>query len=233
MDFQSKRRRDLLALLLSVSATTCSAPQDDHTDVAPDPPNVAAAPPTAAAQTQCEWESGFRISEDSIGPLAITDPVGVVMELCPQARYEFAAHHWADVSTGRPMIVIPIPGGELSGMQPRRPSRDGLGVEQPVNFWYLTGDGTLPEGIDMKSTLGDLKRAYGPGSASVIDGSLSYISVGFARVRGIWFYMENLDMSALVQPDVYEFDVLFSSVPDSATIRGISFRGAPYPRAGG
>ncbi len=30
MDFQSKRRRDLLALVLSMSATTCSAPQDDQ-----------------------------------------------------------------------------------------------------------------------------------------------------------------------------------------------------------
>ena len=36
MDCQSKRRRhNLLALLLSVSAATCSAPQDDHADIAP------------------------------------------------------------------------------------------------------------------------------------------------------------------------------------------------------
>ena len=40
MDFRSKKRRDLLALLLSMSAATCSAPQDDHPDVPPDPPNV-------------------------------------------------------------------------------------------------------------------------------------------------------------------------------------------------
>ena len=39
MDFRSKKRRDLLALLLSIGATTCSAPQDGHPDVPPDPPN--------------------------------------------------------------------------------------------------------------------------------------------------------------------------------------------------
>ena len=50
MDFRSKKRRDLLALLLSISATTCSAPQDDHPDVPPDPPNVEmASPPNTAA----------------------------------------------------------------------------------------------------------------------------------------------------------------------------------------
>ena len=40
MDFRSKKRRDLLALLLSISATTCSAPQDDRPDFTLDPPNV-------------------------------------------------------------------------------------------------------------------------------------------------------------------------------------------------
>ncbi len=49
MDFRPKRRRNLLALLLSISATTCSAPQDDHPGVPPDPPNVemASSPNTA------------------------------------------------------------------------------------------------------------------------------------------------------------------------------------------
>ena len=42
MDFQSKRRRDLLALVLSMSVTTCSAPQDDTADATTDPPNVVA-----------------------------------------------------------------------------------------------------------------------------------------------------------------------------------------------
>ena len=39
--FRSKKTGDLLlALLLSISATTCSAPQDDHPGFTPDPPNV-------------------------------------------------------------------------------------------------------------------------------------------------------------------------------------------------
>ena len=122
MDFRPKRRRNLLALLLSISATTCSTPQDDHPGVPPDPPNVEMAsspntavemapPPSAEAQTRCEWESGFRISPDSIGPLATTDPVGVVRELCPQAQYE-PAEDFPLMRTGAPAIVIPIPGGE-------------------------------------------------------------------------------------------------------------------------
>ncbi len=50
MDFRSRQRRDLLALLLSISATTCSAPKDDTADATTDPSNVVAAdPPTAAA----------------------------------------------------------------------------------------------------------------------------------------------------------------------------------------
>ncbi len=42
MDFQSKNGRDLLALLLSISATTCSAPKDDTADATTDPSNVVA-----------------------------------------------------------------------------------------------------------------------------------------------------------------------------------------------
>ncbi len=43
MDFRSKRRRhSLLALLLSISATTCSAPKDDTADATADPSNVVA-----------------------------------------------------------------------------------------------------------------------------------------------------------------------------------------------
>ena len=51
MGVRSKKRRDFLALLLSISATTCSAPQDDTADVTPDPPNLEmASPPNAAVE---------------------------------------------------------------------------------------------------------------------------------------------------------------------------------------
>ena len=237
-------RRGLLALLLGISATTCAAPQDDTADVTPDPPNVAIAdpphtavamapPPSVEAQTRCEWESGFRISPDSIGPLATTDPVGVVKELCPQARYE-PAEDFPLMRTGAPAIVIPIPGGELSGTQPRRSSVEGLDVEQPVDVWHLTGDGTLPEGLSMKSTLGDLRMAYWGEDvyADIIDGRISTIGVFFWRVRGMAFLMENLDTSALVRQNAHGFSVLSSSVPDSATIRGVSVRGVTTPGVG-
>ena len=105
-----------------MSASSAPAPRTDVLRLAPEAP------------TQCGWESGFRISPDSIGPLATTDPVGVVKELCPQAQF-------------------------------------------------------------------------------------------FYRLRGITFLMENLDVSALVKRNIYGFRVLSSSVPDSATIRGVSVRG--------
>ncbi len=222
MDFQSKKRRDLLALLLSISATTCSAPQDDHTDVAPDPPNVvAAAPPTAAAQTQCEWESGFRISQDSIGLLATTDPVGVVKELCPQARDRPAPSGLPGMGTDDAGIVIPVPGGEVYGVQRHD---DVLDLEYKVDIWLVTGDGTLPEGMSMKSTFGDLRRTYGPGCTGFSEpewnGLPGYVAIRFDRQIGLTFYLENLDMSALL-PDRDaggDIAILLSSVPDSATI---------------
>ncbi len=42
MDFRSRQRRDLLALLLSIGATACSAPKDDTADATRDPSNVVA-----------------------------------------------------------------------------------------------------------------------------------------------------------------------------------------------
>jgi hypothetical protein len=45
MDFRSKKRRDLLAFLLSMSAVACSTPQDDIVDATTDPPVVVAADP--------------------------------------------------------------------------------------------------------------------------------------------------------------------------------------------
>ena len=49
MDCQSKTRRDLLALLLGMSAAACSAPQDDTADATTDPPNVVVAAPLTTA----------------------------------------------------------------------------------------------------------------------------------------------------------------------------------------
>jgi hypothetical protein len=211
-------------LLLSISATTCAAPQDDHADVAPDPPNVvAAAPPTAAAQTQCEWESGFRISEDSIGPLASEDSIGVVKELCPQVRDTFAADN-PFLRTGAPLIVIPVPGGEVYGVQ----QFWGPDPTGKVSDWIVTGDGVLPEGLSMKSTWGDLRRAYGSGyaSAEIADGYPenyipAYVSVDFYGYPDLTFYLENLDWGPLRQGNGFEHEILLSSVPDSATIQRV------------
>jgi len=225
MDLQSRKRRDLLAVLLSMSAAACSAPQDDTADAAPDPPNVvAAAPPTAAAQTQCEWESGFRISRDSIGPLATTDPVGVVKELCSQMRDTL----WS--SADRPGIVMPIPGGELFGKQS---FFEVLDEEQRVTLWEVTGDGLLPEGISMKSTWGDLRRAYGPGSGSheaPPKGTPDYVTVLFDRYdTGFVFFLRNLDTSELEYPSRFELDIDLSTVPDSATIAKVYVRPPGVP----
>ncbi len=233
-----------LALVLSMIATTCSPPQEDHPAVTPDPPNVEMAsppnpaaemarPPSVEAQAQCEWEGGFRITPDSIGPLATTDPVGVVEEVCPQARYEPAAD-FPLMRTGAPAIVIAIPGGELSGTQPRRSSVEGLDPEQPVNVWHVTGDATLPEGLSMKSTLGDLRSAYGGEDvyADIINGRPSSVGVFFYQLRGLAFLLDNLDLNALVRRDVYDFSISSSSVPDSATIRGVSVRGVEIDGVG-
>ena len=220
MDFRSKKGRDLLTLLLSISATTCSAPQDDHTDVAPDPPNVEmAGPPTIEGQAQCELERGFRISRDSIGPFATIDPVGVVKELCPQTRDTLAQSDLM-IAEGDPGIVISVPGGEVWGVQ--RPL-DVLDPKRRVTDWLVTGDGTLPEGLSMKSTWGDLRRAYGssgegfsePGQR---DGSPGYVAARFDRHSGLTFYLENVDASELDYPNRFEHEILLSSVPDSATI---------------
>ena len=228
MDFQSKKRRDLLALLLSISVTTCSAPQDDHATVTPDPPNVVAADPAnATVQAQCEWESGFRISEDSIGPLASADPIGVVRELCPQTRYWISDQHLPEVGNGKPGIVIPTSEGELYGVQIYLD--EVLDESQRVNLWMVTGDGTLPGGMSMKSTLGDLTRAYGSGSASAEpewNGFPGYVAALFERHPGLTFYLENVDMSALLpDPDAgWDIGVLLSSVSDSATILRVYVR---------
>ena len=223
MDFRSRKRRDLLAFLLSISATACSAPKDDDTDVAPDPPNVTtAAPPTAAAQTQCEWESGFRISEDSIGPLASADPIGVVRELCPQARYRLAPAGLPSLKAGIEGIVIPVPGGEAYGWQR---SGDVLDLEYKVDLWMVTGDGTLAEGMSMKSSWGDLRRAYGSGctgwSEPEWNGLPGYVAVRFDRQIGMTFHLENLDASELDYPNPFEHYFDLSSMPDSATILNV------------
>ena len=228
MDFQSKKRRNLLALLLSISATTCSAPKDDTADATTDPLNVvAAAPPTAAAQTQCEWESGFRISLDSIGPLVTTDPVGVMMELCPQARSRLAPRGLPGLRAGDGGIVIPVPGGEVYGVQRYGLRRRGevLHLGYQVDIWLVTGDGTLPEGMSMKSTFGDLRRAYGPGCTGFSEpewnGLPGYVAVRFDRQIGLTFHLENLDASELDHPNPFEHYFDLSSMPDSATILNV------------
>ena len=232
MDFRSKKGRDLLALLLSMSATTCSAPQDDHATVTPDPPNVATAsppnaavemapPPSVEAQARCEWESGFGISQDSIGPLASEDSIRVVKELCPQVRDTFAADN-PFLRTGAPLIVIPVPGGEVYGVQ----QFWGPDATGKVSDWIVTGDGVLPEGLSMKSTWGDLRRAYGSGYASseLFDGIPGYLSAAFDRYPDMTFYLENLDWGPLRHGNRFEHEILMSSVPDSATIEEVWVR---------
>ncbi len=177
---------------------------------------------SAEVQAQCEWESGFRISNDSIGPLATTDPVGVVKELCPQTRDTLWG--WKE---DRPGIVMQIPGGELFGMQS---SLDVLDEEQQVSVWSVTGDGLLPEGVSMKTaTWGDLRRAYGSGSGTheaPPEDVPDYVVVVFDRFDTRFvFFLENLDTSALgyLNPD-WDFDIDLSTVPDSATIAKIYVR---------
>lgn len=223
MDFRAARRRGLLVLLLSICAAACSEPGDDTPDVSPDTPNVAAAdPPTMEAQAQCEWERGFRISRDSIGPLATTDPVGVVKELCSQTRDTLSQSDLM-IREGSPGIVIPVPGGEVYGVQ--RPL-DVLDPERRVTDWLVTGDGALPEGLSMKSTWGDLSRAYGSGYAAAEpaypdDDIPSYVSVDFELYPGLTFYLENLDSSALRPVNRFEIWIEMSSIPDSATIQRV------------
>lgn len=170
--------------------------------------------PSAERQAQCEWESGFRISRDSIGPLATTDPVGVVKELCPQRTRDtvWGVRDW-------PGIVISIPGGQLIGGQVLEPLKD----ESRLAFWNVTGDGLLPEGISMKSTWGDLGRAYGSsfGSAGERAPGWAYASAVFDRYPGLSIFLENLDMSELVVDPADIDQILLSSVPDSATIERV------------
>lgn len=171
---------------------------------------------SAEAQAQCEWESGFRISTDSIGPFAVTDPIGVVRELCPQARdtvYGGSSPLW-------PAIVFSVPWGEVLGFQTFRKVLDEA---EPATLWHVTGDGLLPEGLSMKSPWGDLRRAYGSASGyGEWAGELSYVLVEFDRYPGLSFDLEteNVDWSELRWlPEGDALDV--SSVPDSARISKI------------
>lgn len=232
MDFRSTQRRDLLALLLSMSAVACSEPRDDTADATTDPPSVVAADsPAAAAQAQCEFESGFRISTDSIGPLGLADPIRVVRELCPQARSRPAPVGLPSLRGGVEGIVIPVPGGEVYGWQR---SGDVLDLESKAHLWMVVGDGTLPEGMSMKSSVGDLKRAYGPGCPGFTEpeqnGFPGYVAVRFERQIGLTVYLENLDPRELEFPNRFEPFFDLSSVPDSATIVRVDvFTGAVSP----
>ena len=120
---------------------------------------------------------------------------------------------------------MPIPGGELFGKQS---FFEVLDEEQRVTLWEVTGDGLLPEGISMKSTWGDLRRAYGPGRGyheAPPKGVPDYVSVLFDRFEvGFVFLLEDLNTSELEYPSRFDFDIDLSSVPDSATIAKIYVR---------
>ena len=168
---------------------------------------------SAEARAQCEWESGFRISNDSIGPFAVTDPIGVVREVCPQARDTVHGD-----SPSWPAMVFSVPGGEVLGFQSFREVFD---EDEPATVWYVTGDGLLPEGLSMKSPLGDLRRAYGSasGNTELYAGELD-VWVQFDRYPNLTFDLEteNMDRSELR----WLGDALdVSSVPDSARISKI------------
>lgn len=171
--------------------------------------------PGAEAQATCEWDKDFRISRDSIGPIATADPIAALRALCPQVRDTVS--HW-------PGIVLSIPGGELLGMQTFHDARD---EGHRIDLWYVRGDGSLPEGLSMKSTWGDLARAYGSGHGyhePPPPGVPDYVSVSFDRYPGLMFFLERLDMSALRYPSAFEPDIDLSTVPDSATIRRVNVR---------
>ena len=72
MDFPSKRRGDLLVLLLSISTTTCSAPPDDHIDVTPDPPSVEMTNPPTAAADDMSASPVLRLAPDECPPDRLT-----------------------------------------------------------------------------------------------------------------------------------------------------------------
>ena len=84
--------------------------------------------------------------------------------------------------------------------------------------------------LSMKSTWGELERAYGSGYASSEPGDpendfLPYLAARFDRYPGLLFFMENLDWTALRAADA-DIEIHFSSVPDSATIQRVHVRPA-------
>lgn len=181
---------------------------------------VAATVPNGELSAQspiCEWQPGFSISRDSIGPVATTDPLGIVRQQC-NAR--------DTIYDGRiPSIAVSVPGGVLVGLQPNRRTIDD---SAPARVWYITGDGLLPNDVALDATWAAVKNAYGREALGNAEfpppGWPEHATVWFEQHPGLFLRMWNLSMEDLHWPNEFELDIDPLSVPDSATIWKVMVR---------
>jgi hypothetical protein len=118
------------------------------------------------------------ITEDSVGPLPVHEPLTKLLTLCPSA---VAMTRYAE-DAGYPALHFTV--GRLSAVG----SQDGENLQrrEPASFWVVRGDrAELPLGVDVQSTWGQMVSAYGHSCRTMAEGE--EVVVAFSRFPRLRF----------------------------------------------